>query len=309
MATNFLTGLAAYGLNIFPTYVPTTIYQGNVFFVGNNNASTQFATASVDDPSYGKTPGLPFNTINYASTKCYPNQGDVIIVLPGHVEAVTSATSLTLGVAGVSIIGIGNMVNRPKITIGGATTATINVTAANVALYNVKIDSTGINAIVAPITVTAGGFYMESCEHYFAKTSFVSLLGISFSTIAAATNFRMNNCYMHGDPVANCTNYIQCVGGDSMQITNSQIIGNFTTSLGCVNNITAVCTNILISNNVLQNLTASSTIVVTLFAGSTGSLINNRVQILSGSTPFVGTGCMWNGNYISPTIATVGTLL
>ena len=94
-----------------------------------------------------------------------------------------------------------------------------------------------------------------------------------------------------------------------MQITNSQIIGNFTTSLGCVNNITAVCTNILISNNVLQNLTASSTIVVTLFAGSTGSLINNRVQILSGTTPFVGTGCMWNGNYISPSIATVGALL
>ena len=130
MSTGFLTGLASYGLNIFPQYVPTTLYQGNVFFVGNNNASTQFGTASVDDPSYGKTPSLPFNTINYAFTKCYPNQGDVIVVLPGHVEAVTAASgtgSLTFGVAGVTVLGttkVGTLMERKCSTFMPSTGAT-----------------------------------------------------------------------------------------------------------------------------------------------------------------------------------------
>ena len=313
MATGFLTGLASYGLNVFPQYVPTTLYQGNVFFVGNNNASTQFGTASVDDPSYGKTPSLPFNTINYAFTKCYPNQGDVIVVLPGHVETVSAASgtgSLTFGVAGVTVLGIGNRVNRPKIYLSTATTATINVTAANVALYNVKVDSTGIDAVAVAITVSAGGFYMESCEHYFAKTSFCTIKGISTTTAAAGSYLTINNCYFHGDAVANCTSYFQCVGGDSISITNSYIVGNFTTSLGIFNNITAAVTNILFDNCKLANLTASSTKCIVCLTGSTGFVNKTDMQVLTGTAPITMDGGVWcGGNYSAATIATGSTLV
>jgi len=310
MATNFLTGLASYGLNVFPQYVPTTLYQGNVFFVNNNNASTQFGTAGVDDPSYGKSPGLPFATINYASTKCYPNQGDVIVVLPGHVEAVTSATSLTLGVAGVTVLGIGNRVNRPKIALSAATAATINVTAANVAMYNIKIDSTGIDAIAVAITVSAGGFYMESCEHYFAKTSFCTIKGISTTTAAAGSYLTINNCYFHGDPVANCTNYFQNVGGDSIAITNSYIVGNFTTTLGVFNNITAAVTNLLIDNCKFANLTAASTKCIVCLTGSTGFINKTDMQVLTGTASITMDAGVWcGGNYSAATIATGSTLV
>ena len=56
-------------------------------------------------------------------------RGDVILVLPGHTESISSAGALTVSKSGVSIIGLGNGDARPTFTFDTATTATAATTA------------------------------------------------------------------------------------------------------------------------------------------------------------------------------------
>ncbi len=305
---NFQGGVGAFGNSILPA--PSNMVSiGNVFFVGNLSTVPSSSVAGVDDPAYGTSPNRPFKTINYAIGKCTANNGDIIYVLPGHTETIKAAGGITCNVAGVSIIGLGTGSLRPTITLSTATTATFLVTAANVFVQNMYFDSTGIDAIATAFDVRAAGFTLDTCEHYFAKTSYVTLIGMTLDSAAHANNLAINNCYIHGDAVANCTNWLQLVGGDSIKFTNNYARGNFTTSLGVINNITAAVTQICVSNNILENNTASATKVVVLLTGSTGVLVNNRCGIGSGAAPFTADACHWAGNWSAAAVATNGTLV
>jgi hypothetical protein len=293
------------GIQLYKILGGAAFGAGEMFFVGTSGTAaynwwrSRVPTNKLD------------RTLNAAVAKTVAARGDKIIVLPQHTEAISAAGGVTLDKDGIEIIGVGVGSYRPTFTLGTATTATWLHTGNNIAVNNVKIDSTGIDAIAAPITITCtlGGATYRNVEHYFAKTSYVSLLGMSCTTAASANYLTLDNCYMHGDAVANCTNYLQLVGGDSIKIINNYIRGNFTTSLGCVNNITAVTTNILIRENVLQNGTASATKVVVLYTGSTGFCGFNRIGIGSGTAPVTGDAIHWAGNWTAAAVATAGTLM
>ena len=61
---------------------------GNVFFVQSTHAG------AADAAGRGRTPSQPLATIDYAVGLCTAGQGDLIIVLPGHVETVSAAGGL-----------------------------------------------------------------------------------------------------------------------------------------------------------------------------------------------------------------------
>src|SRR5438105_7617486 len=73
----------------------------------------------------------PFSSLAGAMTAISADggadRGDILVIKPGHAETISSATALTLSVAGVAIVGLGNGSKRPKFTIDTAATATINV--------------------------------------------------------------------------------------------------------------------------------------------------------------------------------------
>ena len=93
---------------------------GNVFYVSSVTGS---------DGNTGKDSNFPFATVDFAIGACTANNGDVIIIMPGHTETVT-ATSIALDVAGVSIVGLGSGLKRPTFTFGAAD-ATVTVSAAD----------------------------------------------------------------------------------------------------------------------------------------------------------------------------------
>lgn len=305
---NFNSGVGSFGDQILPA-ATNQVAIGNVFFVGNLATVPSGSVAGVDDPSYGMSSNRPFKTINYAITKCTANNGDIIYVLPLHTETIKAAGGITCGTAGISILGMGFGSSRPAITLSTATTATFLVTAANVFVQNIYFDSTGIDAIVTAFDVRAAGFVMDNCEHYFAKTSYVTLAGMTVDTAAHANNLTIMNCYIHGDAVANCTNWLQLVGGDSIKIMNDVITGNFTTTLGGINNITAALTNVLIDNNRIMNNTAVSTVAICLLTGSKGWVTNNRLGILNGTAPITGDAVYVGGNYYKAAVGVAAATL
>lgn len=144
--------------------IPVNIsHPGKVFWVSNASTamlSNQRAGSDGNDGSFN----APFATLDYAVGQCVASRGDIIFIKPGHTETVSSATALALDVAGVAIIGLGTGSLRPTFTLNTATTATIGVSAANVALKNIRISANFADIVAAVTTANAPYFTMEDVE-------------------------------------------------------------------------------------------------------------------------------------------------
>jgi hypothetical protein len=94
----FTGGVTIRGLSLANTY------SSKLFWVDSNG------TANGDG-----TFARPYSTIDAAVGNCTADNGDMILVKAGHVETVSAAGGLACDVAGISIIGLGNGKNRPRI--------------------------------------------------------------------------------------------------------------------------------------------------------------------------------------------------
>lgn len=147
-------------------------YPGNIYWVNN---STTIADGGIGGSNYNDGSYLqPFSSIDYAIGRCKDGRGDIIYVMPGHIEAVTSS-SITLDIANVAIIGLGKADSRPLLNFG-VVSSTINVSAANCALHNIVLKAT-VNSVVAGVTLAASGFSFD-CESRDTSSSveFISVL-------------------------------------------------------------------------------------------------------------------------------------
>ena len=109
-----------------------TMSTGDRYFVGST------VTVASDATTSGLSPDRPFATIDYAVGRCTASQGDIIYVMPGHVETVASAAALDFDVAGIKVIGLGWGDNRPIVNIGTATTATVEFNADDMWIENIR---------------------------------------------------------------------------------------------------------------------------------------------------------------------------
>ena len=123
-----------------------------------------------------------YSTVDAAISACTANAGDTIYVLPGHTETVT-ATSIALDVAGVTVIGLGNGLNRPTFTYGAAA-ATITVTGANCKWTGCHFIANFDNVAAAFTVGAAKNFNLEgnTFEDNSASLHFLSIL------VTGATN-------------------------------------------------------------------------------------------------------------------------
>lgn len=300
MPTNFPNGVSSYGMPVLPG--ASRPYTGTAYFVCNRT------NANGSNGNSGLSPSQPFSTLVYAITQVTANNDDVIYVMSGHAEAIIAAGTVTCSTAGFSIVGLGNGRKRPVFTWGTSTAATWLVSGANVTISNCVFVGTGLDAIVTMFGVTADDCEFNGCEFDFAITSFVALLGI---TVTGAINrFKMINCDVHGAAAANCTNFVQIVGGgDGHTFIGNRFVGNWTTSLGAINNITTLCTNINIRDNVFVNKTASATKCIVFLTGSTGMIMKNTFGIGSGAAPITADAAHWAGNWSAAAVQANGTLV
>lgn len=234
--------------------------------------------------------------------------GDTIYILPGHNENVSSNTALVLNASGVKIIGIGDDEDRPTFYLDAATTTLISVTAPEVSIENCIFDGTGFDAIVTMFSVVASGFRLKKCK--FITGNSTNQCTAVLTTTALANRLSITECYFTGSTDAGTATCLIIVGGDSHVIKGNVFMGNYTTTLGAIQNVTTACTNILVEDNFIQNRTASSAVCMTFVSTSTGVARKNHMQVLTGTAPIVGAALSWVGaNYYAAVIATAGTLI
>ena len=181
-------------------------HPGKVFWVNNSGVLPTGGIGASDgnDGTYLR----PFSTLDYAIGKCTASRGDIIMIMPGHIEAVT-ATSIAMDVAGVAIIGLGEGDLRPKFTFG-VTTSTISISAANCSLKNLVLVST-VDSVVAGITLAAGadGLTLDiETRDTSAAIEFVSAL-VTVSTADNLVAKMRHRGFVAGNAM---TRYIDLVG-------------------------------------------------------------------------------------------------
>ncbi len=302
---NSLRGVPHFGMPVsldYPGGLGLAGYTtGNIFYVDSTHSLRS------DNTSSGRSPNEPFATIDYAIGQCTANNGDVIFVLPGHTETVSAAGGITFDVAGVSVIGLGQGSDRGLISTATATTADIEIDAANVTIANLRFNVTLPDGIDAPFDIDAAGFKFIGCDVEFADgTGQADLVMLSD---ANANGIVVKGCYFHGSANAGTATVLRFVSGDDIFVVDNVFLGNFTTTLGAIDNTTASI-NFNVFNNYIDNRTASAAVAMTFAATTTGMIGGNRMQVLTGTAPIVGAAMSWvGGNYYAAVIATAGTLI
>jgi hypothetical protein len=155
----FASGVQVRGVPLVQTH------PGKAFWVSNATTGLLQGQRGGSDSNRG-TFDSPFATIAYAVSQCVANRGDIVFVKPGHAETISTAAILTLTIAGVAIIGLGQGSNRPTLTFTAAA-ANIPVTAANITVHNI-LHKANFADIVSAYTVTgtavASDFTVDNCE-------------------------------------------------------------------------------------------------------------------------------------------------
>jgi len=264
MASNYPNGFAN-GVTI--RGVPLAVsHPGNVFWV-DSAAGSNGNKGTFD---------RPFASIDYAVGRCTANNGDVIFVKPGHTETVTAAAGLDLDVAGIAIVGLGAGSDRPTVNFTTATSADMDVDAANITVFNILFTG-GIDALAGPIDVNAADFSMINCE-----TRDVTGQATDFIVTATAADRMLIDGWVHrGAAAAGAETAISIIGGDGITIRNFWIDGNFGTA--AIENVTTAATNLSIYGDgpsFIRTRNAAD-VAITLVATATGNVgpnINIRLQ-------------------------------
>lgn len=256
--TNYPNGVASFGMPVIGSGPILTT--GNVFFVSSTTSGRSDSTAA------GRDPTTPFATIDYAVGQCTASNGDVIIVMPGHVETVTAAGGLDLDVAGITLVGLGNGTNRPQINFTTAVGADMDVDAANITMTNFRFTG-GIDALTGPIDINAANFSLINCV-----TQDVTGQATDFIvTDANADNLLISGWTHYGAAAAGADTAISIVGGDDIVIENFQIYGNF--AVAAIENVTTAAVRIRIGGGTRQNYIwteNAADVAITLVATATG---------------------------------------
>lgn len=265
------------------TSIPDTT--GNYWFV---------CSVSGSDGNLGSDSSAPKATIASAISAASAATGDVIVLMPGHVETFTAAAALTISKSGLYIIGLGNGANRPTITWSTSTAAQMIVSSANTTFENITFDFTGIDAIVAGISVTAADVSFLGCTFLTNSATNGCVLGIL--TAATATRFRVENCLFYGAQTnsgTTSTSHIQHESGVDYIIRNNVFTGK---TVNFILNVASVLRGLVDNNRFVQY---TGTQVAIFSSTSTVFFVNNRINVPSGTSCVVFNAGRAAGNIMS----------
>lgn len=253
----FLGGVTIRGVSLLQTH------PGKVFWVGNS--ATLLKGEKTE--SNGNKGGFldPFATIDYAVGQCAANRGDIIVVRPGHTETVTAAAGLDLDVAGIALVGLGRGSNRPTVNFTTATTADMDVDAANITMVNFLFTG-GIDALAGPIDVNAADFALINCEYR-------DVTGQATDVIIADANadrLYIDEYFHNGAAAAGGASAIALIGMDNPTIKNFKIVGNF--SVSAIDCRTTAVVDLDISNGYIWTKNAADICIKDTITGSTGKI-------------------------------------
>ena len=241
---------------------------GNVFFVDSGHTSAS-------DGQTGRNRNAPMATIDAAIGRCAANNGDIVMVMPGHDE--NPITSIALDVEGVWVRGLGWGASLPTITFG-ALAAEFAMSAASCRVSGLRFDlGTVATTVTNAINVTAGSCIVKDCETVMHASS-------QFTNHITCTDAQWVGLYdnkFRSLHTASSASGIVVDGCDDMEIVGNIVSGHFTEH-ALDNTTPASADEILrayIADNTFKNdSTTGGDMAVELDAAATGMFARNMLS-------------------------------
>ncbi len=278
--TGFPNGITSWGSPQLG--VAGRLATGNVFFVGSASAN------AVDDGSHGATKDKPFNTMIFASTQCTANNGDIVLVLPGHTEELAAAASLS--VAGVTFLGLGIGDTRPKFTISTLASSSLNIDAASIVIENMIFNAAvadvliGIDVNAAHCAIRGCIFNEDADNENFLIT--IDGTGSQFLTVEDCQIFQPDASNTHAINIGNSS--------DFSVIRRNYLSGDWGTAAIAVS---ATNTLITIVGNTIFNIASDNDSCINCASGATGFVTDNRVSSAAAAAKITATTMGITENY------------
>jgi hypothetical protein len=254
-----------------------------------------------------------YTTLNSALLHCRSGMGDVVVVLEGHAESITTADQMSNLVAGTKIVGLGTGTLRPTFT-WTATGSTFLLDVANVVLANCILNTepgTGSVTVTAPMTMSAAGCGLVNCLVRCSTDANNKATVPLLLSDAADDCFLIDNRF-YGATAGESTTLVDIAGADRLVMKGNMFKGaSSNTAVGIVRFKATAATDVWLENNVYINKKAASTCAVTGVASTSGVSFNEHFAYLDTSslTPWLtSTGLMtFHRPTVTNTAGEVGT--
>jgi hypothetical protein len=286
---------------------------GGVFAIEDQSLSTGdryfVHSGTGSSTNSGTSPIDPMATIDQGINKMTASQGDILYVMPGHAENVTTATGIACDVIGIKIVGLGDGNDIPTVSYTAAA-GSLTVSVASVTIENLKFVANFETGVTAGITVAAGGDGLTLDGLQFRDTSGTFEFKIHATIATTITDVTIKNC-----------NFITAAGSMTSSVffagtsENVSIENNFwfvDCSASVIDHLTAICTAISITGNQASNVDTGAGLCIGLKSDSTstGYIADNRLfgnkndsEPLAATNDFVVVE-----NYVSNTLNASGVL-
>lgn len=251
---------------ITPAYHPgSTPVHGSVFFVDSNHDQAGTSTNEGQKRQ-------PCSTIASALAQCTANNGDLIILAPGHAETISAAGGIAIDKAGVHILGMGRGTAMPTITFDTAITADLDIDAANVTIENVHFRANFAD-ITAAIDVNATDFALIGCRFSEVATDMNAKIWIQDGATTTSNYMTIQGCYANLTDAAN-THFVNFAGTGTGHIVKDNILnGDWgTMAIGGA----GVITDAMILNNNIHNVATDADACISVAATATGLIAQNN---------------------------------
>jgi len=270
------------------------IRKGKTIFVDCNASQA----SDVDDGIHGYSWEQPVASLNGAMDLCTADEGDLVLVAPGHYEDLGDSEAIDIDVDGVTVQGLGVGAQRPLITFDhadgtfdvGADDATIRGLVFRPSVTSVKI---GVD-----VESSVTGVVIEDCEFAVGEKGDGTdefIVCIDLKSGNHDTIIRNNVFRTHAD-CDGCTTGISLTAASSrVRIENNLAVGNWSTAF--IDDGEA-CTDIYISGNRIKVKDGEPGIELT--ATTTGIIANNLIEStgINPDAAIVAADCSWFGNYV-----------
>lgn len=285
-------------------YVDTT---GRFYIVGKASLASLQEVAGMYPANYPDGTPMVYNTLALASAACVASRGDIIFVMPGHTETISSSTAVTLSVAGITVIGLGKGSLRPTFTLDTVATSRINVTGSNITIANCLFIANFADIATVFLNNAGPSFEVLNCE--FRDTSsilnFLAIVTTTVSVNADGLKFNGNRLKILGITAA--TTPIKILGTmDRLTINDNYVTKAVLNNTSCLLAHGAlVVTNLeMARNRIFSANTDSATggfLITTSATTNSGMVYDNYVQGLDVAAAILVTaGCnygMFNNLY------------
>lgn len=269
--TNFPNGISSFGMPILGSGPQIPATTGNVFFVDSGNAQAADGSAATD-------PNKPAATVDGAIGKCTANNGDLIIVMPGHAESLTTDGQITLDVAGVSVIGLGQGMTRPTFTYDLAAGSVI-ISASNCRWSNM-VHVASVASVLNGITMNGTSQHNEidNCRFWFDATGleFVTMIQVGDGATASSDYAYIHDNWFEAEDIDGAGSAVLIDDSDFTMVSHNLATGDFNSVVFDFAGSSSAAANNLVLDNTIWNEDTGASIHMHATSGN-GLVAGNRI--------------------------------